>query len=94
MTRWRKGHGWQAVSTGGIDGNLNGIAGTGRRDVWAVGSSGCCFRLALHRDGRSWAPDDAGESGFLESVAISESGTPWAAGQELASSLILRYDGG
>jgi len=91
--RWRKGRGWQAVSTGGVDGDLNGIAGAGPKDVWAVGSSGCCFRLALHWDGQTWTPDDAGEYGFLESVAISATGTPWAAGQELAESLIIRYDG-
>ena len=90
--RWRKGAGWQAAGTG-VDGNLNGIAGANRRDVWAVGSSGCCFRLALHWDGHTWTPDDAGEFGFLESVAISAGGTPWAAGQELAKSLIIRYDG-
>jgi hypothetical protein len=91
--RWRKGHGWAAVSTGGVDGNLNGIAGASPKDVWAVGSSGCCYRLALHWDGVDWSPEDAGETGFLESVAISAEGTPWSAGQELAVSLILRYDG-
>lgn len=91
--RWRKGHGWEAVSTGGLDGSLRGIAGASRRDVWAVGSSGCCFRLALHWDGTSWSPDNPGRYGFLESVAISASGTPWAVGQELAKSLIIRYDG-
>lgn len=91
--RWRKGQGWAAVSTGGLDGNLRGIAGASRRDVWAVGLSGCCYRLALHWDGESWTPDDAGEFGFLESVATSASGIPWAVGQEAAESLIIRYDG-
>jgi len=91
--RWRKGQGWAAVSTGGLDGNLRGIAGASRRDVWAVGLSGCCYRLALHWDGESWTPDDAGEFGFLESVATSASGVPWAVGQKTAKSLIIRYDG-
>jgi len=91
--RWRKGQGWAAVSTGGLDGNLRGIAGASRRDVWAVGLSGCCYRLALHWDGESWTPDDAGEFGYLESVATSASGVPWAVGQKTAKSLIIRYDG-
>lgn len=89
--RLRKGD-WRVKATPG-PGAVYGIDGAAPKDVWAVGIKGSFGRLSLHWDGQGWTDVDAGDYSWLESVAITGSGTPWAVGQDYGQSLILRYDG-
>ncbi len=88
-----KKHTWTDKS-GTFVGTIFGIEGASTNDLWAVGTGGTSIRLALHWDGHAWTSTDAGSGGgWFETVTVTGSGTPWAAGQKVGQSLISRYDG-
>jgi hypothetical protein len=55
---------WAIVSSGTTS-RLEGVAGLAKDDVWAVGD-----HVALHYDGRSWAPGDGGAPADTELDAL------------------------
>ncbi len=94
---------------GGGDGSeLNGVAATSAKNVWAVGdidfSNGAGKTLVEHWNGSTWSvqpsPNPGSKSNALDGVAASSATNVWAVGdyhnaitQPPARNLVLRFNG-
>jgi hypothetical protein len=99
---------WQIVPSpdppnpyGNYDTYLNGVAGSGPTDVWAVGSQ-WSGTLVEHWDGRRWtmfpAPSPGQVISFLYGVAVLSATNAWAVGEYSLSgggglALVLHWNG-
>ena len=60
----------------GTDLDLYGLSGNAADNIYALGARG----LILNYVGTEWRPAESGTDRDLNSVWVSEEGTPWAAG--------------
>ena len=99
VARWRAGHGWERVDPGFEEegGVINGIDGSGRRNVWAVGDANSdIIPITARWDGTSWTVVDTADQRLilLGGVGVSDRGVAWAAGWKYGDpfwSAVLRH---
>jgi hypothetical protein len=87
-------------ATAGPDSQIQGMASTGKDDVWAVGTTGDFLggtsqTFAMHWNGSSWAlvPTPSFTSAALQAVAARSPSDAWASGGNDAGGLLEHWDG-
>ncbi len=72
-----------------VSSDLDGVWGSARDDVWAVGSNG----VILHYDGVEWSLVEHGFASTLDHVQGTSADDVWAAGWEEGETRVYHYDG-